>query len=50
MVPGDVLTMTLTVTNLRNRACKMRGVATVDGTRAAEADIMSAMVDRQDHR
>ncbi|MFQ5719050.1 MAG: 3-hydroxyacyl-ACP dehydratase FabZ [Acidobacteriota bacterium] len=48
VVPGDVLTMTLTVTNMRSRTCKMRGEATVDGQRAAEADIMSAMVDRED--
>ena len=48
VVPGDVLTMALTVINLRSRSCKMRGEATVDGQRVAQADIMSAMVDRQD--
>ncbi len=47
VVPGDVLTLTLTVKNLRRQACRMHGEATVDGERAAEADIMSAMVDRQ---
>ena len=50
VVPGDVLTMTLTVTALRRSVCKMHGEATVDGVRAAEADIMSAMVDREDGR
>lgn len=45
VVPGDVLTMTLTVTRLRSRVCKMRGEATVDGVRVAEADIKSAIVD-----
>ncbi|MFQ5670405.1 MAG: 3-hydroxyacyl-ACP dehydratase FabZ [Acidobacteriota bacterium] len=46
VVPGDVLTMTLTVSNLRTRNCKMHGEATVDGQMAAEADILSALVDR----
>ena len=47
VVPGDVLRLELTVTHLRRQACRMHGLATVDGERAAEADIMSAMVDRQ---
>ena len=46
VIPGDVLTMNLTVTRLRARACKMHGEATVDGQLAAQADIMSALVDR----
>lgn len=46
VVPGDVLTMTLTVTTLRRRTCKMHGEARVDGQLAAEADILSALVDR----
>jgi beta-hydroxyacyl-ACP dehydratase FabZ len=46
VVPGDVLTMTLTVKRLRARVCAMHGAATVDGNLAAEADIMSAIVDR----
>ncbi len=46
VVPGDVLTMTLTVTRLRARACRMHGEATVDGQLAAQADISSALVDR----
>ena len=46
VIPGDVLTMTLTVTHLRQRTCKMHGEARVEGQLAAEADILSALVDR----
>jgi beta-hydroxyacyl-ACP dehydratase FabZ len=46
VIPGDVLTMTLTVTSLRKRTCKMHGEATVDGALTAQADILSACVDR----
>ena len=35
------------VLKLRSRTCKMRGVAEVDGQLAAEAEILSAMVDRE---
>ncbi|TDI45639.1 MAG: 3-hydroxyacyl-ACP dehydratase FabZ [Acidobacteria bacterium] len=46
VVPGDVLTMTLTVKRRRATVCRMHGEATVDGKPVAEADIMSAIVDR----
>jgi len=46
VVPGDQLRLTLEVVNLRARAARMRGTATVDGQVAAEATIISAMVDR----
>ncbi len=46
VVPGDQLIITLEVLKLRPRSSKMRGVATVDGQVAAEAEILSAMVDR----
>jgi len=46
VVPGDQLRLTMDVMKLRPRNCKMRGVATVDGELAAEAIIMSAMVER----
>ena len=46
VVPGDRLILTVDVVKLRPRACKMRGVATVDGEIAAEAEIMSALVER----
>ena len=44
--PGDRLVLTLDVLKLRPRNAKMHGVATVDGEIAAEADILSVMVDR----
>jgi beta-hydroxyacyl-ACP dehydratase FabZ len=46
VVPGDQLMLTMEVLKLRTRTCKMRGIATVDGQTAAEAEILSAMVDR----
>ena len=47
VVPGDCLTMTLEVIKLRSSTCKMRGRAEVDGKLAAEAEILSALVDRE---
>jgi len=47
VVPGDQLTITLEVIRLRARACKMHGRAEVDGQLAAEAEILSALVDRE---
>jgi beta-hydroxyacyl-ACP dehydratase FabZ len=47
VVPGDRLTLTLDVLKLRPTTAKMRGVATVDGEVAAEADILSVMVRRE---
>jgi 3-hydroxymyristoyl/3-hydroxydecanoyl-(acyl carrier protein) dehydratase len=46
VVPGDQIRLTMDVLKLRSRTCKMRGKAEVDGELAAEADIMSALVDR----
>ena len=46
VVPGDQLRLTLEVLNIRSRACRMRGVADVDGETVAEAVIMSALADR----
>ena len=34
------------VVKLRSRSCKMKGIAEVDGRLVAQADIMSALVDR----
>jgi beta-hydroxyacyl-ACP dehydratase FabZ len=45
IVPGDQIRYELEVINLKSRACKMRGRALVDGQLAAEAEILSAMVD-----
>ena len=45
--PGDRLHLTMEVVKLRSRTCKMKGVAEVEGEVAAEAEILSAMVDRE---
>ncbi len=47
VVPGDQLRVTMSVLNLRSRNAKMKGVAEVDGQRVAEAEILSALVDRE---
>ena len=46
VVPGDQVRLYMDVLKLRARTCKMRGRAEVDGELAAEAEIMSALVDR----
>ncbi len=46
VVPGDQILLTMEVLKLRSRTCKMRGTAEVDGELAAEAEIMSALVER----
>jgi len=45
--PGDQLRITLEVLKLRARSCKMLGRAEVDGQLVAEAEILSALVDRE---
>ncbi|MCP4896419.1 MAG: 3-hydroxyacyl-ACP dehydratase FabZ [bacterium] len=47
VVPGDQIIFDLEVRNVRRAFAKMHGVATVDGELACEADLMSAMVDRE---
>ncbi len=46
--PGDQLRLTLEVKQLRSRACRMQGRAEVDGEIAAEAEIFSVLVDREE--
>jgi 3-hydroxyacyl-[acyl-carrier-protein] dehydratase len=46
VVPGDQLRIEVTVLQWRSNACKMRGVATVEGKIACEATIMCAIVPR----
>jgi beta-hydroxyacyl-ACP dehydratase FabZ len=46
VVPGDQIRLTVEVLKLRARTCKMRGKAEVAGELVAEADIMSALVER----
>jgi UDP-3-O-[3-hydroxymyristoyl] N-acetylglucosamine deacetylase/3-hydroxyacyl-[acyl-carrier-protein] dehydratase len=43
--PGDQLRFELTLLKLKNRICKMRGEAFVDGQLVAEAELLSAVVD-----
>lgn len=45
VVPGDQLRCELEVVSLRNRWCKMRGRATVDGKLAAEATLLSMLAE-----
>lgn len=45
IVPGDQIRYELEVLKLKASVCKMRGRALVDGHLAAEAEILSAMVD-----
>jgi len=47
VVPGDQLRITVEVLQLRSRACKLRGTAEVDGQLAAEAELLSALVERE---
>lgn len=46
VVPGDQVRLTLEVLKLRSRTCKLKGRAEVDGKLAAEAEILSALVNR----
>ncbi len=46
VTPGDQIRFELELVKLRGPICKMHGVATVDGERVAEADLMSTIVDR----
>jgi len=46
VVPGDQLRFTLDVLKRRTRAFKLKAIAEVDGKLAAEAEIMSSLVDR----
>lgn len=45
--PGDQLRIEMNVLRLRSRASRMKGVATVDGNLACEAEILAVMVDRR---
>jgi 3-hydroxyacyl-[acyl-carrier-protein] dehydratase len=46
VIPGDQLRFTLDVLQRRTRAFKLKAIAEVDGKLAAEAEIMSSLVDR----
>jgi 3-hydroxyacyl-[acyl-carrier-protein] dehydratase len=47
VVPGDQVRFELEVLKRRTKSCKMRGRATVDGKLVSEAEILSALVDRE---
>ena len=47
VVPGDQIRFEIEILKLRSAACKLRGAAYVDQQLVAEADILSAMVDRE---
>ena len=47
VIPGDVLKIHVEVLRLRPSSAKMRGTAEVDGQLAAQAELMSALVDRE---
>jgi len=46
VLPGDQVVLQCSDIRKRMNLCKMRGVATVDGQVAAEAELSAAMVDR----
>ena len=46
VVPGDQLRIEVTFLKLKPTVAKMRGVATVDGVVAAEAEMMCRLVDK----
>jgi beta-hydroxyacyl-ACP dehydratase FabZ len=47
VVPGDQLILEVDILKLRPRVARIRGVAKVDGDVAAEAILLSALVDRE---
>ena len=46
VVPGDQLRIEVELVQMRRNVCKAHGVVTVDGEKAAEADILATIVDR----
>lgn len=50
VVPGDTLKLEMEVLNLRSWTCKLKGVARVGDDVVAEAELMSAMIDKEDKK
>lgn len=48
VLPGDILRLEVEIVNLRSWTCKLKAVAKVDGKIVAEAEIMSAMADKEE--
>jgi beta-hydroxyacyl-ACP dehydratase FabZ len=46
VVPGDQLLIEAEIVSVKTRLCKCRATAKVDGNLCAEAELMSALVDR----
>lgn len=46
VVPGDQLRIEAEIVSLKTRVCKCRAKASVDGALCAEAELMSALIDR----
>jgi beta-hydroxyacyl-ACP dehydratase FabZ len=46
VVPGDQLRLEAEIVSLKKQLCKCRAVATVEGVLCAEAELLSAVVDR----
>jgi beta-hydroxyacyl-ACP dehydratase FabZ len=46
VIPGDQLRIEAEIVSLKTRLCKCRATATVDGALCAQAELMSALVDR----
>jgi beta-hydroxyacyl-ACP dehydratase FabZ len=46
VVPGDQIRFEVEVLQMRRQICRMKGVALVDGTLAAEAEMSAVVVDR----
>jgi beta-hydroxyacyl-ACP dehydratase FabZ len=46
VVPGDQLRIEVTLGQMRRNVCKAHGLVTVEGEKAAEADILATIVDR----
>ena len=43
VVPGDVLTLTVETKRIRRQSAHLRGIATIDGNVAAEADLLASL-------
>lgn len=48
VVPGDVLRMEVTIERLKGRIGRGKGLATVDGEKTCEAELMFAFADREE--
>ena len=47
VVPGDRLTLEVTLTKRKGAIWKLKGIASVDGQKAAEAEVLATITDRE---